>query len=425
MLLFLLYWRILGRLQLAKLRLLAKLKKQSFKVLALTGSAGKTSAIQAIEAALIPNFKVKTNQNYNSQFGLPASLLGLKLNSYHPIEWLKLSLLAPIRLLIYNQVPDIYLIEMDVDGPTEPNNISYLLKIVKPDLAIHLNVGTVHTQNFDPLIPSNLTGQKRIDYAKKLMCQQHSVLAKSLSSKQTAFLNLTDPFIKSYSSKLICQVIPIQPKFIPKSLQKKYIFPSIYEITFGTAYVVAKYFGLSDKIILTNLTKNFSLPPGRASYFKGLYNSKIIDSSYNSSPQPTLEFLSLLHQQSTNNLRIAVLGDMRELGQQSEEEHKQLAKIALKYADLIITVGTETQKYFPAHPKIHKFNKNLQALDFLLKNTNYLAQSVILVKGSQNTIFLEEVTKGLFHNKPDSKLLCRQSSHWQKIKQSQSALLSV
>lgn len=415
--LFLLYWRILARLQITKLRLLAKIKKQQFIILALTGSAGKTSTVEAIKAALTPNFKVKTNQNYNSQYGLPASILGIKLGSYQKIQWLKAILLAPIQLLIYNQLPEVLILEMDVDGPQEPNNISYLLKIVKPDLAAHLNVGSVHTQNFDTLIPASLKGQKRVDFAKNLMCQEQAVLVKTLHPYQIAFLNLDDPFIAAYSKNLKCQIVPIQSQLIKNlKFRHNYIFPEIYKTTFGTAIAIATYFGLSKKIASSNLQKNFILPPGRANYFDGIYQSKLIDSTYNSSLQPALDFLSLLHNQPTKNKHIAILGDMRELGNQSQQEHKKLAVHAIKLADLILTVGPETKKYFPNLPNIHKFDTGQQALKFLFDHTSYLKQSVVLLKGSQNTIFLEEVVKGLLANSSDSLSLCRQTPYWLNLK---------
>lgn len=417
--LFLLYWRILARLQIVKLRILAKVKKQQFVILALTGSAGKTSTVEAIKAALTPNFKVKTNQNYNSQYGLPASILGIKLDSYQKIQWLKAILLAPLKLLTYNQLPEILILEMDVDGPHEPNNISYLLKIVKPNLAVHLNVGSVHTQNFDILIPVDLKGQKRVDFAKKLMCQEQAILTTTLEASQTAFLNLNDPFIAAYSKTLKCQVIPIQSQSIKNlKFRHNYIFPQIYKTTFGTAITIATYFGLSKKIATSNLQKNFILPSGRASYFDGIYQSKLIDSTYNSSLQPALEFLSLLHNQPTKNKQIAILGDMRELGNQSRQEHEKLADFALKSADLILTVGPETKKYFPNFPNIHKFDTGPEALKFLLDHPSYLKQSVVLLKGSQNTIFLEEVIKGLLAKPADSINLCRQTPYWLKLKKS-------
>ncbi len=163
-----------------------------------------------------------------------------------------------------------------------------------------------------------------------------------------------------------------------------------------------------------NLQSNFSLPPGRASIFSGINGSTIIDSSYNSSPDATSEFLKSLSLEKSK--KIAILGDMRELGQQSEIEHTNLGQLALKSADEIITVGPLTTKYFPAHKKIHKFLYWWQAQKFLENNPLLLKNTTVLVKGSQNTIYLEELVKYLLATPTDARSLCRQSSDWLQLK---------
>jgi len=112
--------------------------------------------------------------------------------------------------------------------------------------------------------------------------------------------------------------------------------------------------------------------------------------------------------------KIAILGDMRELGLQSPQAHQELGKLALKVADTIITIGPETKKYFPKSPKVKSFTYYWQAINYLKKNPPQKAS--ILIKGSQNTIFTEEITKYLLENKSDTKKLCRQSEYWQKLK---------
>lgn len=409
------YLRFFATWQIRKFRLLSFLFRRQFTVVGITGSAGKTSTVAACQAALQDHYYVKSNQNYNSQYGLPANILGFKLDSYSPIFWLKVALLAPLSLLFSWDFPEIYLVEMDVDGPQKPHNISYLLSIIKPDIAIHLNVSTVHTQNFDPLTHPNLTSQKRQQTVLRLMAKEQAQLVYALKPSQTAFLNLNDPQIAAYSRSLTCQVVPIQPYPLSKlKLSQKYIFPDIYQITFGVALMLADYFKIPPKSALTSLQKNFSLAPSRSSLFQGIFQSRVIDSSYNASPEPMREFLTLLSRQK--GPKIAILGDMREMGLQTELEHRDLAPHALASADLILTVGPEMQRYFPDHPKIQKFLYWWQALNYLKSNSKLINKANILIKGSQNTIYLEEIVKGLLSNKNDSKFLCRQSKFWLKIK---------
>lgn len=439
---FLFYLRIFASLQIQKLRLFSTITGRKFQIIALTGSAGKTSAIQAMEAALSPHFKVKTNQNYNSEYGLPANILGFKLDSYSPQSWAKVCLLAPLKILTYNYLPDLYLVEMDVDGPQEPLNIRYLLRILKPDLAIHLNVSNVHTQNFDPLIPSSITGTRRANKARQLMCQEQAVLTQSLLPHQIAILNPHDPLVWATRKDIQAKIISIEKcaadiifgantifsrtasrrarEHEKISVKPEHVFPQVYDITFGTAITLAHILGIPKSQAIQNIKANFHLPPGRAGLFEGKAGSTIIDSTYNASPQPMREFLDLLA--SHPGRKIAILGDMRELGYQSAPEHKALAPHALRSADLILTVGPQMQKYFPNHKKIHKFLYWWQALDYLnrhyvgTRHGTFLQGSTILIKGSQNTIFLEEVVKELLLNPADAQYLCRQAPHWLKIK---------
>jgi len=110
--------------------------------------------------------------------------------------------------------------------------------------------------------------------------------------------------------------------------------------------------------------------------------------------------------------KIAVLGDMRELGAASKISHQNLYQTALNSADIIISVGPECSRYFGSKAK--KFMFWWQASDYL-KN-NLPQNATILVKGSQNAIFLEELIKELLKNKSDISKLCRQSKYWLKIK---------
>jgi UDP-N-acetylmuramyl pentapeptide synthase len=112
--------------------------------------------------------------------------------------------------------------------------------------------------------------------------------------------------------------------------------------------------------------------------------------------------------------RIAVLGDMRELGSSTTLSHRQLYQTALKSADIIISIGPETTKYFG--PKSHKFTYWWQAAEYLSSHPELVSGSHILIKGSQNTIYLEELVKTLLKNSSDINKLCRQSKYWLNLK---------
>ena len=389
---FLHYLRFLAKLQLAKIKFLLKLSGEKLTIVGITGSAGKTSTLLAASAALTPNFKIKTNDGYNSESGLPLSILDLKISNYTPISWLKIAFLSPLKLLTNWQTYQVLILEMGIDSPVYPKNMDFLLSIVKPNIGIFLNITPVHLFNF-----------QNIDEIAKEK-------AKLVNTAETAIINSSDPLVKKYTTNQ--NIVSITPT--PISFPNIYT-PQIYNNSFGAAIALGVTLGLDKITITNNIKKNFSLPPSRASILKGIKNSTIIDSSYNSSPLACTELLKFLATFKTK--KIAVLGDMRELGKSTKTEHQKIYDLATKSADLIISIGPETQKYFGN--KSQKFTYWWQAAEFLkniIKN-----KETILIKGSQNTIYLEELVKELIptdklKNYLSDNLICRQSEYWLRTK---------
>ena len=384
---FLEYLKLFAQIQLAKVKLIQKLKHQTLTIVGITGSAGKSSTLLICESALKPNFKVKTNNGYNSESGIPLSLLGLKISNYHFLSWLKIAILAPLSLLFNWKTYQILLLEMGIDSPTYPKNMDFLLSIAKPDIAIFLNVTSVHMLNFNNL---NQIAQEK---------------AKLINQSQLAIINASDPLVEKYTTNQ--NVICLIPTSI--SIPKTFV-PKIYHIGFGAALSLGTALGLNHQTIIKNIQNHFFLPPSRASILEGIGHSTLIDSSYNSSPLACLEMLNFLN--TFKSPKIAILGDMRELGKNSKIEHQKIYQKAISVADQIISVGPETKKYFG--PKAQKFTYWWQAAEFI-KN-NLPKKSTILIKGSQNTIYLEELVKSILKNPSDSNKLCRQTTYWLKIK---------
>jgi UDP-N-acetylmuramyl pentapeptide synthase len=129
--------------------------------------------------------------------------------------------------------------------------------------------------------------------------------------------------------------------------------------------------------------------------------------------------LKMLQLIGKNKIKIAILGDMRELGLQTESEHKKVAKTAVKAADKIILIGPLMNQY--ALPLIKQskipvnwFSTAGEAANYLIENIS--GNEIILVKGSQNTIFLEIVVEALLKNKSSVKNLCRRGPFWDKTR---------
>ena len=382
------YLRFFTKTQILKIKLIQLVKGKKLIIVGITGSAGKTSCLLACQSALGPNYKIKINSGGNSETGIPLSVLDLKMSDYSPISWLKIFFLCPVQLIFNWNTYQIFLVEMGVDSQHSPKNMDYLLSIIKPDIGIFLNVSSVHLENFNSLDQIAFEKAKMVNIAPVGIC------------------NLNDPLVKKYSHpKKLINISKTKINIL------QFALPHAYQNTLNAAIDLSKLIGLIESEAITNLQKNLHLPESRSSLLCGIKESTIIDSSYNSSPLACQEMLNLL--KNSPQPRIAALGDMRELGTATSQAHLQIYQTALKSADIIISVGPETQKYFG--PKAHKFLYWWQAANYLQKNIP--DKATILVKGSQNSIFLEELVRSLLQNPSDVDKICRQSPYWLKLKE--------
>lgn len=382
------YLRFFAKVQLSKIKLIQLIKGKKLIIVGITGSAGKTSCLFACQSALGSKFKLKINSSGNSETGIPLSILDLSLTDYSPQDWLKIFFLCPFKLLFNWKTYQIFLIEMGVDSQHSPKNMDYLLSIVKPNIGIFLNVSSVHLENFNSL--------DQIAFEK----------AKMVNLSPIGICNLKDPLVKKYSHPKKLIDISKTNISIPG-----FALPPAFQITLNAAADLAGLIDLNRSEAITNLQNNFFLPKSRSSVLRGIHDTTIIDSSYNSSPLACQEMLNLL--KNYPQPRIAVLGDLRELGADTNRAHHQIYQTAVKSSDIIISIGPETQKYFG--PKAHKFLYWWQAANYLQKNI--LDKATILVKGSQNNIYLEELVKLLLQNPSDADKICRQSPYWLKLKE--------
>ncbi len=373
------YFRLLAKVQL--------LKNRQATIVGITGSAGKSSTLATCEAVLKDKFRVKTNGGSNSESGIPLSILGIKVVGYSPTDWLKYVLLAPIKLITNWQKFDIYLCEMGID---KPGDMAYLLTILKPKIGIFLNVNLVHGQNFSGI---------------KDIALEKAKLINTLPSTGFALINVNDPLVSQTTQISLAKKIALKPIHLDFN---DYAPPSSFDISIFAAINLANIFQINQSEAIKSLQKYLILPPSRCSILPGINNSTIIDSSYNSSPLACEEMLQVLAKYKSP--RIAVLGDMRELGASSESAHQNIYRVALKSADTIISVGPETTRYFG--PKAIKFTYWWQANKYIKEH--HLPHSTILIKGSQNTIYLEEIVKNL---STSTQSICRQSPYWLKLKQ--------
>jgi UDP-N-acetylmuramoyl-tripeptide--D-alanyl-D-alanine ligase len=156
--------------------------------------------------------------------------------------------------------------------------------------------------------------------------------------------------------------------------------------------------------------------PGRMNMLRGINGTAIIDDTYNSSPAAVSAALQTLYSYSDAPQRIALLGDMRELGVSSQFEHEKLGMLCDPgLLEWVVLVGPDSEKYVAPAARargcqVHIARNALEAGEFIRSVTR--GGAVILAKGSQNTIFLEEAVK----------ILCDLSEHTQLVRQSRAWL---
>jgi len=190
----------------------------------------------------------------------------------------------------------------------------------------------------------------------------------------------------------------------------------IYPILAGTAV------GVSEGIAITDLPQIYAhhkTPPGRMHLIPGIKNTTLIDDTYNSSPVALREALLALGRVETSGRRVAILGDMLELGKYSEEEHHKAGLLAGETVDLLITVGTRAREIADgaldaelSDEAIIQFDDAREAegpLESLLKDGD-----IILVKGSQSMRIERLVEDIMAHPEEKEELLVRQEKEWVK-----------
>ncbi len=403
-------------------RFFAKIKLGLWKprVIVITGSIGKTTLFELIKSQ-VPHDLAYFAEHVNSAYGISVNILGLKVNNASYGDWFRLFLTAPF--MIFSKLPrqKIYITEADADRPGEGK---FLAELLKPNVTIWVSSSITHSANFDALV---LLG--KFKNTEEAIAFEYGHFVEQTS--ELAIVNLDFTPIKKELTRTSAEVLKISKKefltgykvdedgseFVIK--EGKYKFPAYLPAESYFSIIASQrlnsYLGLE----FDDSFKDFEIPPGRGSIFSGVKNTIIIDSSYNASKISVIAFLDLVAdlKKKTGRQVTFIFGDMRELGNEAKEEHLEVAKKINGVVDLLYCVGPLTEKYIMPNVKIPaKHFRNSKLLgEFLAKNI--ASKTIVLVKGSQNEIFLEEVIEPLLAKKSDIKKLCRQSEYWMKVKQ--------
>lgn len=345
-------------------------------VVAITGSVGKTSTKDMIASVLSQKYKVlKTQGNYNNEIGLPLTILRLREEQAMVVEM----------------------------GMTSLGEISLLTQIAKPDVAVITNIGTAH-----------------IEYLKtrENILKAKLEIIEGLSENGTIIINNDNDLLHNWNQTqntkyaIITYGLNEQSNIIGKEIQfhengstcKAIVEEKEYnvEIPVGgehfvsnslCALAVAKAMNIEIEKAIKGIA-NFELTKNRMQIQKAKIGATIINDCYNAnydSMKAALNYLGKL----ANPRKIAVLGDMKELGEYSKKLHEQVGEeVYQNKIDLLICVGEEAkaiakkaQELGMKQEDIFVCNQKEEAIQILQKNLQ--KEDAVLVKASNSCKFIE------------------------------------
>lgn len=411
------------------------LRKTKPKIVAVTGSVGKTSTKDAIFTVLNRSFKTgRSLKSYNSELGVPLAILDKKSAWTNPLAWVLVLVEGFLEVLFPGRVVEWLVLEVGAD---RPGDIKKITKWLKPDIAVmtHLPDVPVHIEFFkdreevvieklylahnlkkEGLLVINADDQTLVDKTrdlpqKKVMygfSEGADVRASDLHilyNKQGA----GEPIGLTFKVLYDGQTVPIR---ILNVLGRHQIYAVLASIAVGLAQ------GLNIINIADTLQTDYETPPGRLKIIAGVKNTTILDDTYNASPTAVEAGLRALNEIETTGRKIAVLGDMLELGEHTIGEHRRIGRLASEVADMIWTVGLRskfieeealTLGFLPG--KVRHFDLSTQVgkpLEEILQ-----AGDVLLIKGSQGTRMEKIVEEVMAEPLKKGDLLCRQETEWQ------------
>ncbi|MEK7120420.1 MAG: UDP-N-acetylmuramoyl-tripeptide--D-alanyl-D-alanine ligase [Patescibacteria group bacterium] len=393
------------------------------KVIAITGSVGKTSTKEAIRTVLEHEFKVRSAiLNQNNEIGVPLTILGEQGAGKNIMGWVTIFLHAVFLILIKSKnYPQILILEYGID---KPGDMDYLLSIAKPLVGVMTSIGEIpaHVEffsgskalakekskmiyalperglavlNFDDAVVSamqDITDAKCVTYG---FGQGADILGDEISILQDVEKGLLGTTFKVHAGG----------SFVPVRILGSFGKPQAYAIL--AAFGVGMFLGMNLVEISQALQKYQSLP-GRTKVIPGIKNSLIIDDTYNASPLSMHAALDFLQGISASR-KIVVLGDMLEIGKYSEEAHRSVGDKAKNIADFIITVGERAKFIYQealennfSQDNLKHFETSKEAGEFLDRIIE--AGDVVLVKGSR-AMRMEKVVYEIMEHPEESKKL--------------------
>ncbi|MDD3003471.1 UDP-N-acetylmuramoyl-tripeptide--D-alanyl-D-alanine ligase [Flavobacterium sp.] len=325
-------------------------------VIALTGSNGKTTTKELIHAVLSQKFNVKaTIGNLNNHIGVPLTLLS------------------------FNKSTEIGIVEM---GANHQEEIAFLCEITQPDYGYITNFGRAHLEGFGG-IEGVIKGKSEMyDYLLNNNKKVFINLDDHLQTKKSELISRFSFSSQDKSANVFINEIKADPyvsvkhenEIIQSNLIGIYNAPNI-----NAAITIGKFFEVSNHLI-KNAIENYFPTNNRSQLSRKGSNELILD-AYNANPSSMKAALQNLIELPQTN-KIAFLGDMFELGDESYNEHTAIVESMKNQPEIeFYFVGKEFYKTKTTHPNFHFFS-TFEELKMELTEKKF-ENKYILIKGSR------------------------------------------
>ena len=419
-----------------KLEILARMYLWRFKpmIIAITGNVGKTSTKEAITAVLSGKKRVRSGKgNLNNEFGVPLAIIGGFSDEYYEEGssawfWLKVFIVGCWSLVVSRNYPEGLILEYGAD---KPGDIKKLVKKFKPHIGIVTAVGEVpvHVEFFS---------------GPEALAKEKSKLVEALDSTGYAILNTDDDVVLDMGKRTKATAItygfgegaevrvsnfsyktdnnvPLgtsfklhygQNSFVPVNIMGSLGPSQAYAAAAAAAVGIAMDMNLVE---ISDTLSYYDGPKGRLKILAGIKNSWIIDDTYNASPSSTRMALSVLRELPAKR-RIAVLGDMLELGKYSVQVHQAIGDLVDGSVDVLVCVGLRA-KFIADSAANQMLKDNIYSFD-----TSNAAKAkvqelieegdLVLIKGSQGMRMEKIVEEIMAEPQRKKDLLVRQSKKW-------------
>ena len=409
-------------------------------VVAIAGSVGKTSTRNAISVAMSGLFRSDeyrtSKKNYNNELGLPISVFDAEMPGKNVFKWFNLFLLAFLYAVGIKKLDMRYLVlEMAAD---RKGDLDYLLRIAPPKIAIMTAMGPEHVEHFGSL-EAAIEEERRVlralpDDGEAILNTDDGMTWESrdlVKAEAIGYGRAAEAVVRIESAKVFYDEkdfnnsgLDVNIKIMNYSnyvIRLRGVFGEPHAYAVAAALAFCESMDHESKSAVLKLAQDYRCMPGRSCLVEGIKNTVLLDDSYNAQPQAMVAAIKDLHNFPVieGGRRIAVLGDMLELGDLAVHEHEKIGELIADYnIDFLVCCGKLARTIAHSAELKGMSKDNIFIFDSSSEAGYFLQQEIIkkgdavLIKGSQG-LRMEKVTKELMADPLRAEeLLVRHTKDW-------------